>query len=412
MRSFVPKLLLWAASASVGGCLFLVPPLPNANEDCGNGVEDDGEECDDGNNIDADGCEADCTLPACDNGIVDPAELCLDENDTIGVLLPNVLALGDINNDGLDDVATISNITVTAFASQGDGSFVEAFSSTPGGGLAGVAVSDLDGDNLAELVVSTSQNDVKVFENLGNGSFSETALIFAIDNNPAQVLLVDLNGDGDRDILVATQGDNSISVLLNQGNLSFAANAPVDMNGNVSTLAVGDLDENGDLDLVGGDEVQNNVRVALNQNGVFGAPLAFNVGSEQLSVSVGDLDGDNNLDIAAALNGQATVAVLLGDGAGGFAVDPLLVAVPDNPRTSLIADFDLNGSLDILSAGGNQVALVLNDGGNFDDQNPTLFAGQTQVGALAFGDINGDGAQDFVNNIPGLNVVTVVFSAP
>jgi cysteine-rich repeat protein len=39
-------------------------------------VQEEGEECDDGNNTDADGCEADCTLPACGNGIVDPGEVC------------------------------------------------------------------------------------------------------------------------------------------------------------------------------------------------------------------------------------------------------------------------------------------------------------------------------------------------
>ena len=52
---------------------------------CGNGILDVGEECDDGNNIDADGCEADCTNPFCGNGIVDPPEECdpplLDSNE-------------------------------------------------------------------------------------------------------------------------------------------------------------------------------------------------------------------------------------------------------------------------------------------------------------------------------------------
>ncbi|TDI94916.1 MAG: DUF4215 domain-containing protein, partial [Deltaproteobacteria bacterium] len=40
-------------------------PVPS----CGNGIVDPGEQCDDGNNIDADGCEADCTNPFCGNGI-------------------------------------------------------------------------------------------------------------------------------------------------------------------------------------------------------------------------------------------------------------------------------------------------------------------------------------------------------
>jgi cysteine-rich repeat protein len=51
---------------------------------CGNGVLDPGEQCDDGNNISGDGCEADCTNPVCGNRIVDPGERCDDGNNING----------------------------------------------------------------------------------------------------------------------------------------------------------------------------------------------------------------------------------------------------------------------------------------------------------------------------------------
>jgi len=52
-------------------------------EECGNGSVDCGEECDDGNNQDGDGCTASCELevPAvCGNGVVEPGEECDDGN--------------------------------------------------------------------------------------------------------------------------------------------------------------------------------------------------------------------------------------------------------------------------------------------------------------------------------------------
>lgn len=49
---------------------------------CGNGVVDSGEECDDGNNVDADGCNTSCTTPTCGNGIVDLGEDCDDGNNS------------------------------------------------------------------------------------------------------------------------------------------------------------------------------------------------------------------------------------------------------------------------------------------------------------------------------------------
>ncbi|HEY8374840.1 MAG TPA: DUF4215 domain-containing protein [Nannocystis sp.] len=53
------------------------PPPP----ECGNGVVEDGEACDDGNDDDADMCRTDCTLPVCGDGIVQPTEQCDDGND-------------------------------------------------------------------------------------------------------------------------------------------------------------------------------------------------------------------------------------------------------------------------------------------------------------------------------------------
>jgi cysteine-rich repeat protein len=50
---------------------------------CGNGVLEEGEACDDGNNVDGDGCSADCMIekkPVCGDGVLDPGEECDDGN--------------------------------------------------------------------------------------------------------------------------------------------------------------------------------------------------------------------------------------------------------------------------------------------------------------------------------------------
>jgi cysteine-rich repeat protein len=48
---------------------------------CGDGVVDDGEECDDGNDDNTDGCHNDCTEGLCGDGAVDDGEQCDDGND-------------------------------------------------------------------------------------------------------------------------------------------------------------------------------------------------------------------------------------------------------------------------------------------------------------------------------------------
>ncbi|HTL34430.1 MAG TPA: DUF4215 domain-containing protein, partial [Kofleriaceae bacterium] len=53
---------------------------------CGNGIVAGTEQCDDGNTNNADGCEANCTLPVCGNNITDPNEQCDDGNSIDGDL--------------------------------------------------------------------------------------------------------------------------------------------------------------------------------------------------------------------------------------------------------------------------------------------------------------------------------------
>jgi cysteine-rich repeat protein len=55
-----------------------------SNSLCGDGVVDAGEECDDGNFVPNDGCNAACELPVCGNSVVEPGEECDDGNATNG----------------------------------------------------------------------------------------------------------------------------------------------------------------------------------------------------------------------------------------------------------------------------------------------------------------------------------------
>src|SRR5262245_47764906 len=51
---------------------------------CGNGIVTAPEACDDGNVVDGDGCDSNCTIPSCGNGIANPGEECDDGNAVSG----------------------------------------------------------------------------------------------------------------------------------------------------------------------------------------------------------------------------------------------------------------------------------------------------------------------------------------
>jgi cysteine-rich repeat protein len=84
------------AVAAIGSRLFVGAPRDDSahtdagavysflDTSCGNGTLDPGETCDDGNLVDGDGCDSNCTPTGCGNGIVTGAEACDDGNTTAG----------------------------------------------------------------------------------------------------------------------------------------------------------------------------------------------------------------------------------------------------------------------------------------------------------------------------------------
>ncbi|WP_375743084.1 amidohydrolase family protein [Corallococcus interemptor] len=83
MRSS-PRLLL----AALGAVLLLGSACssdPEVNAVCGDGKKEGAEQCDDGNTVGGDGCEANCTLPGtkCGDGVLTPPEAC-DDGNTVG----------------------------------------------------------------------------------------------------------------------------------------------------------------------------------------------------------------------------------------------------------------------------------------------------------------------------------------
>jgi cysteine-rich repeat protein len=74
-RFFDVVMLRWPDD-DVGGGFTWVRREVAVSATCGNGLLELGEQCDDGNQVDADGCQASCELPRCGDGILDPGEAC------------------------------------------------------------------------------------------------------------------------------------------------------------------------------------------------------------------------------------------------------------------------------------------------------------------------------------------------
>ena len=179
--------------------------------------------------------------------------------------------------------------------------------------------------------------------------------------------MADLNGDGKKDLVTANSA-NTVSVLLGNGDGSFAAMTDFAVGVAPRAVAVADLNRDGKQDLVTANADANAVSVLLgNGHGSFAAKADFAVGVAPRAVAVGDFNGDGNKDLVTANGGAGAPAygtkasVLLGNGAGRFArrADFIVGMVP---ASVVVGDFNGDGKQDFVTANetANSVSVMLN----------------------------------------------------
>ena len=177
-------------------------------------------------------------------------------------------------------------------------------------------MADLNGDGKADIAVgNTDDNTVSVLLNHGDGTFAPK-VDYATSGSPTSLLAADLNGDGRADLAAGNSNDNSVSVLLNHGDGTFAAQVdspttscpdPLDY---YTSIAAADLNGDGKLDLVAMDWNASTVIVLQNAgDGTFSAGGVYPTGNGPGWVAAADLNGDGRPDLA--LTDGTGVSVLL-----------------------------------------------------------------------------------------------------
>ncbi len=252
------------------------------------------------------------------------------------------------------------------------------------------------------------------------GSFN-AAVNYPTDSVPLNLAIADVNGDGRID-LVAANGIGRVSVLLQSGTtagtfLPFVSYATG--SGPCYSVAVGDLNGDGRRDLAVANQTSNNVSVLLQSAttaGTFGAAVNYATGMSPTSVAIGDLNGDGKPDLATANAGVDSVSVLMQNAAtpGTFAA-PVSYTAGTGPRFVAIVDINSDGRLDLAVANqnSNTVSVLLQNTaspGNF--LAGTLFNTFSTPYALAPADLNGDGRLDLAVACVNTQVVILLQNAP
>jgi len=330
------------------------------------------------------------------------------------------IALGDVDRDGDIDL-------VTGGYGQPHRLYLNNSPADPWAGVVGsdittdviysysVALGDVDGDGDLDLVAGNTLGANRLYVNNGTANpwFGVTGSNITNDNNSTHsVVLGDVDGDGDLDLVVG----NNESIIAGPNRLYLnngTANPWSGVSGSnitnddelTNSVVLGDVDGDGDLDLVVGNAGSTN-RLYLNNgtadpwNGVTGSDITSDY-DYRFSVSLGDVDGDGDLDLVAG-SAQGSNRLYLNNGTAnpwGGATGYNITNDNDATYSVALADVDLDGDLDLVAGNFSSTnRLYLNDGTavgwKMIASNITDDAHYTN--SVVLGDVDGDGDLDLV----------------
>lgn len=251
---------------------------------------------------------------------------------------------------------------------------------------------DLDGDGLSDLLIANaSDNTVSVFRNTStNTTLGFAAKInFPVGGTPVAISVGDLDGDGRPDLVVVNRFSNTVSVFQNNttngGAITFLTNKDFATDNTPNSISIADIDGDGRPDIIIVNLMSNTISILQNttQGNIisFKPVQRFVTGTAPGSINIADIDGDGLVDLVVTNFTAKTVSVLLNTSTRNS------TNLTASAKTSTIGIISFANKVDVAT--GNQPSSV------------------------SIGDVDGDGKPDIIitNYGVGDNSVSVLHNS-
>jgi hypothetical protein len=320
----------------------------------------------------------------------------------------------DVDNDGDIDVLAAAGGRLLWFKnSNGQGNFGNAQDISSEIGAISIFAADFDNDGDMDILgASNIQNNIFWFENIdGLGNFGPQIIVETGFDYPIAARAIDIDGDGDNDILTAdSYGDNDVIWFKNTnglGNFVQQQALTTDIRNPQDAIAA-DIDGDGDLDIVVSSRKLEGFRVIWfeNTNGLGNFDPTPNLidmpfGYNPTKLLATDFDNDNDLDIVVGNDHNIGVVWYKNNGNGTFGNKLSIDDEIENITSLFASDLDNDGDADLLlsSGTGDRVAWHKNTNGqgNFGPANELAdINGANGPYQLQSADIDGDGDKDII----------------
>lgn len=331
------------------------------------------------------------------------------------------LLSGDLDNDGDIDLVQTGigeNLSgqvaePSVFLNDGNGNFIlEEQNFNIFSGAEKIVLGDLDNDDDLDIIIAAT-NRTDLYRNDGQAQFAYDDDAPFQPSGSGELIIGDVDGDGDNDVLQYGQLNllpPFASLFLNDGSGNFVQA----QNGSIvpfllATIEFIDLEGDGDLDILSfGKNENNEAQVGLYENdgsGNFSVFANSNIAphlAEEISVGDIDNDGDEDVLISGTSDASAPKTILyINNGNGQF--DELVnTSFPDIFASSnAFADLDNDNDLDIVLIGSlvgglpNIFSIVFENLGSNNFVAADSLGGE-YIPANTIADFNGDGKKDII----------------
>ena len=322
-------------------------------------------------------------------------------------MTPDVLSVGggpvrveaaDMDADGDQDLVVLNfdGPSISLLDNQGDGSFaphVEVTTSEIRPNY--LTLGDMNADGLVDVAVGHHiAGRITLWQGTGSTLLANGTLSLPIGRLEVPEL-VDMDADGHLDLLVADPSSNYLGYLLRgQGDGTFGVHEELTVGAYGAPLHGRDVDSDGDLDLVTLQNNSDNLSVTFATSpGVLNVPVVLETLDTPVEVVTADFNLDGRWDVATVDRDADAVSVFLGNGDSTF--QPRRVIEVDlSPQKAVVVDYSGDGIPDLVVANqGSDTITPLRGFGDgnfqFSDQ-PT----NDEPEDLALGDFNNDGTLD------------------
>lgn len=332
--------------------------------------------------------------------------------DGLGAFVQRAPAVGDIDGDGSVDIVLCNN-EYQLLVFEADGTLKSGWPVEIDGIVSAVALEDMDGDGIQDIIAASFEGHVTVIK--GDGTALTGFPVTLADTLLSAPAVADIDNDGSADIVVVSKTKQiTVYALDNEGNalsgwpqdlnLCYSDTSAMVSNGYVEIV---DLDVDGDYEVIAATHSLNEV-YAFHHTGeaVDGWPIVLNDFSRITMFAVGDIDGDvfPEVVIPGEIDNDTSVLHVVDSGGNALAGWPQEVETDSTAyqfwfgfKGAALVDVDNDGLADIISSRGVEdfdaaVQFYKYDGTIIEGlARPTFHTGAYVTAMPGVADMDGDG---------------------